>query len=181
MKLTALVLSVATASLLAGCATSAPIRHTGHNASTAPTSDASAVPTGAPSALPASPKTVDDGVVGTVIRFAAQGGHVDVTIDRDSPAVRDFVSMLPLTLDMRDFSGSEKIGYLPRRLDTTGSPGSEPRNGDFSYYKPWGNIIFYYDAPSGFSDDVLHLGTFTATPDELAVLEGPGVSLSVVR
>lgn len=39
-----------------------------------------------------------DEVVGTVVRFSAGSTAVELTNDEDDPAVRDFLSMLPLTL-----------------------------------------------------------------------------------
>jgi hypothetical protein len=119
-------------------------------------------------------------VAGTVVRFTAGSTQVDVTIDRDSPAARDFLSMLPLTITFEDLSNSEKIAYLPRRLNTAGTPGSKPRNGDFSYYAPWGNIIFYYNAHGGYSDDVPRLGTYQASRDQLNALEGSSVRIQLV-
>lgn len=121
-----------------------------------------------------------DAVIGTVVRFSSEQAVVDVTIDRDSPAVRDFLSMLPLTLTFEDFGGREKIAYLPRELDHAGTPGSDPEDGDLIYYSPWGNLGFYYDAAGiGHSDDVLHLGAYDAGLDQLGRLEGVVVVESV--
>ena len=55
-------------------------------------------------------------VQGTVVRFASPRVQVDVTITQDNPTVRDFLSVLPLTIPFEEFSGREKIGYPPRRL-----------------------------------------------------------------
>jgi hypothetical protein len=119
--------------------------------------------------------------VGTVVRFTSDDARVDVTIGEDSPAVRDFLSILPLTLDVEELSGREKIVYLPRELDIEGSPGSDPEDGDLIYFTPWDNLGFYYDA-SGieYSDQTLHLGTYDATRDELDALEGADVTIEVV-
>lgn len=65
-------------------------------------------------------------VVGTVVRFSAGTETVDVTIGEDSPATRDFLRMLPLTLTLEEFNGREKIADLPRELNYEGSPGSDP-------------------------------------------------------
>jgi hypothetical protein len=121
-------------------------------------------------------------VGGTVVRFTSDDARVDVTIDEDTPAARDFLSMLPLTLDVEELSGREKIGYLPRELEVAGTAGSDPEDGDLIYYRPWGNLGFYYDA-SGieYSDQTLHLGTYDATRDELDLLEGADVTIEIVR
>ena len=63
----------------------------------------------------------------------------------DSPTARDFVSMLPLDLDVESYGNNEKIAYPPRKLTTEGSgPFANEAPGDFAYFAPWGNIIVYY-------------------------------------
>jgi hypothetical protein len=112
-------------------------------------------------------------IVGTVVRFSSSRTSVDVTIGEDNPAVRDFLSMLPVTLTVEEFAGREKISYLPRKLRYRGSRGSDPKNGDLIYYVPWGNLGFYYNAEGiGYSDDTIHLGTYDASRDLLERLEG---------
>jgi hypothetical protein len=121
-------------------------------------------------------------VVGTVVRFTAGSTSVEVTIDKDNPAVRDFLSLLPLTLKLEEFAGREKIGYLPRKLELDGSPGSDPEDGDLIYYVPWGNIGFYYNtAGIGYSDQTIHLGIYKASLDQLKQLEGRPVTVEVAR
>lgn len=147
--------------------------------------DTPAPPTIAPSTPPASSGTPEGGVdqvVGTVVRFSAGSTSVEVTIDEDNPAVRDFFSMLPLTLTLEEFAGREKIAYLPRELAHAGSPGSDPEDGDLIYYVPWGNIGFYYNtAGIGYSDQTIHLGTYDASLEQLEQLEGQDVIVEVVR
>lgn len=112
-------------------------------------------------------------VIGTIVRFTSETTSVDVTIGADSPAVRDFLSMLPLTLTLEEHAGREKIGYLPRALMREGSPGSDPENGDLIYFVPWGNLGFYYNADGiGYSDQTLHIGTYEAPLERLDALEG---------
>ena len=89
--------------------------------------------------------------------------------------------MLSLTLAFEEFYGREKISYLPRRLDTAGSEGSDPEDGDLIYFVPWGNLGFYYNTEGvGYSDEVIRLGTYEASLDELAQLEGDGVTVEIV-
>jgi len=134
-------------------------------------------------ALPSSAQTQNGGeepVIGTIVRFTSQSTWVDVTIRADSPAVRDFLSMLPLTLTLEEHTGREKIGTLPRALTLDSSPGSDPENGDLIYFVPWGNLGFYYNAEGiGYSDQTLHIGTYEASPEQLEELEGT-VSIEVV-
>lgn len=180
--------SIATAAMvgLAACAGGS-----GDTASSAPATSstpevpsASATALGTPSTPPASSSETQDAsaeVVGTVVRFSAGSTAVDLTIDEDNPAVRDFLSVLPLTLTLEEFNGWEKIAYLPRELASEGSPGSDPEDGDLIYYVPWGNLGFYYNtAGIGYSDQTIHLGTYDAPLDQLESLEGGDVSVEVV-
>ena len=161
-----------------------------------PASTARPLPTAVPStsssapANPSTPPASSPGklngpagqVVGTVVRFTAGSTSVEVTIDQDNPAVRDFLSMLPLSMKLEEFAGREKIGYLPRKLKLSGSRGSDPEDGDLIYYVPWGNIGFYYNtAGIGYSDQTIHLGTYKASLDQLKQLEGRPVTVEVAR
>ena len=167
--------------------TSAPtIASTMAPPATSASTDTPASPTIAPLTPPAASSETPDGdveqVVGTVVRFSAGSTSVEVTIGEDNPAVRDFLSMLPLTLTLEEFNGREKIAYLPRELAHAGSPGSDPEDGDLIYYIPWGNIGFYYNtAGIGYSNQTIHLGTYNASLDQLAQLEGQDVTVEVVR
>lgn len=123
-----------------------------------------------------------DEVVGTVVRFTAGSTSVDLTIGEDNPTVRDFLSRLPLTMELEEYAGREKIGYFEPRLATEGSPGSDPEDGDLIYFKPWGNLGFYYDTSGiGYSDQTVHIGTYNASRDELTQLEGQPVRVEVVQ
>lgn len=134
-------------------------------------------PSTSPTATSGTSNAAVDQVIGTVVRFSARSTSVDVTIGEDSPGVRDFLSMLPLTLTLEDLVGREKIAYLPRELAHAGSPGTDPDDGDLIYYIPWGNLGFYYNAAGiGYSDQTIHLGTYAASREQLRQLEGPDVS-----
>jgi hypothetical protein len=76
----------------------------------------------------------------------------------DNESTRDFLAMLPLTLDLTDFHGTEKNADLPQRLSTADAPeGVDPDVGDIAYYAPWGNLaIFYRDF--GYSAGLVKLG-----------------------
>ncbi|MFG2591347.1 cyclophilin-like fold protein [Streptomyces sp. NPDC048438] len=102
------------------------------------------------------------------IRVTIDGRPVDATLN-DSPAARDLASLFPLTLDLEDFHGTERIADPPRKLTTEGAP--EPaaaKVGDIAYFAPWGNLaIFYENGPSA-SSDLLILGHIDADADQLA-------------
>jgi hypothetical protein len=145
-----------------------------------PPSSTSSTPSTSPSAPPRSTPQRNS-VEGTVVRFTGDGVSVDVTIGGDNVATRDFVSMLPLRLRIKEFAGREKIGYLPRRLDVDGAPGSDPEDGDLIYFVPWGNLGFYYNTEGiGYSDDTINLGTYRASQEQLERLENQDVRIEVV-
>lgn len=110
----------------------------------------------------------------TRVRFAARDAEIVVRL-ADNPTGRDFASMLPLTLEFRDFM--EKISDLPRELMTEGSSSGAPANGDLSYFVPWGNLGFFYDAERrdrSFDDQVIPVGTVETGYERLDALEtGP--------
>lgn len=111
------------------------------------------------------------------IKMTLAGGTLIATLD-DSPSARDFFSMLPLTLKLEDYAGTEKIAYLPRKLTTQGAPtGIDPDVGYLTYYAPWGNLaIFYQDF--GYSTGLVKLGRIesgmtylTAHPSATVIIE----------
>ncbi|WP_329126322.1 cyclophilin-like fold protein [Streptomyces sp. NBC_01465] len=105
------------------------------------------------------------------IRVTLDGQPVDATLN-DSPAAHDLATLLPLTVDLKDFHGTERIGDPPRKLTTDDAPEpSAPRVGDIAYYAPWGNLaLFYQDGPSA-SSDLLVLGHIDADAGQLARAE----------
>lgn len=104
-----------------------------------------------------------------------------MAITPDNPTAKDFLSLLPLTPPMEEFAGKEGLGGLPRDLETAGSPGSDPADGDLICFIPWGNFGFYCNA-NGIkcSDQTTHLGSCTATPEQLAWLQGDNATVHVV-
>ncbi|WSV27178.1 cyclophilin-like fold protein [Streptomyces sp. NBC_01017] len=105
------------------------------------------------------------------IRVTLGGRVVEATLN-DSPAARDLATLLPLTLDLEDFHGTERIGYPPRKLTTDGAPAPvAARAGEIAYYAPWGNLaLFHQDGPSA-SRDLLILGHIDVDTDQLARVE----------
>ena len=53
---------------------------------------------------------------------------------------------MPLSLEFSDYVGKEKISpALPKRLDTKGLNGYDPKIGDLFYFAPWGNLGIFYE------------------------------------
>ena len=98
----------------------------------------------------------------------------------DSKTTQDFISLLPLTLTLEDYAGTEKISDLPKRLSTEGAPsGSDPSVGDIAYYAPWGNLaIFYRD--SGYASGLVILGKIDSGIEALNVPGSVKVTIELV-
>ena len=105
------------------------------------------------------------------VRLIIDGAVMTATLD-DNAAARDFVSLLPLTLTLRDYAGTEKVSDLPRRLSTRGArAGIDPDVGDVAYYAPWGNLaVFYRDF--GYSTGLVKLGRIDSGIERLADARG---------
>lgn len=83
----------------------------------------------------------------------------------DNPTSRDFVSLLPLTLELKDYSSTEKISDLPKKLSVKDAPsGSDPLIGDITYYAPWGNLALFYKDFS-YSNGLIKLGKIDSGMD----------------
>lgn len=175
---------LATLLALTGCATTAPSPTAFELDASAPSASMSRVPTsaGTPNTTPTEAPSAARQVEGSIVRFAAGDTSVDVVIGAENATTRDFLAMLPLTLSFEEFNGREKISYLPRKLSTTGSPGSDPEEGDLIYFVPWGNLGFYYNtAGIGYSDHVIHIGTYNATAEQLEQLEKGDVTVTLAE
>jgi hypothetical protein len=99
------------------------------------------------------------------------GDRVQTATLADNAAARDFASLLPLTLTLKDYASTEKVADLPRKLALEDVPkGYDPAVGDIAHFAPWGDLaIFYRDF--GYSVGLVHLGTIEGSMDAFA---GPG-------
>lgn len=79
----------------------------------------------------------------------------------DNEPARAFAAMLPLTLTLSDYEGTEKCGDLPESLSVTDDVlGFDPVQGDIAYYEPCGCLsIFFRD--DGYSSDLVGIGKVT--------------------
>jgi len=104
------------------------------------------------------------------IRITIGGKAVTATLAGNETA-KDFVSLLPLTLTLKDYADNEKISDLPKKLSTKSAPPSyDPSAGDIAYYAPWGNLALFHknghDSPG-----LIKLGSIDSGAD---VLRQPG-------
>jgi hypothetical protein len=129
----------------------------------------------APQRSETSPRRSDD----MDITLSLEGTELTATLV-DSEATQDFLSLLPLTLTLTDYRGTEKISDLPRRLSTAGAPeGHDPEVGDITYYAPWGNLAIFYE-DFGYSPGLVKLGRINSGIETLAGSSGE-VTIRVYR
>ena len=103
------------------------------------------------------------------IQITIEGTPIVATL-ADNATSRDFASLLPLTLTLKDYASTEKISDLPRRLSTEDTPsGTAGSAGDITYYAPWGNLALFY-RDSDYADGLVRLGRLD--PEAADVLAG---------
>jgi hypothetical protein len=62
----------------------------------------------------------------------------------NTEAARDLISMLPVSLNMRDHMRREKTGRLPGPLSERTHGNSTYEAGDLGYWRPGGNFVIFY-------------------------------------
>jgi hypothetical protein len=72
------------------------------------------------------------------------GGKILAASLADNATARDFVSVLPLTLSMKDLFGREKYGDLPKQLSANGPRKNRYEVGDVAYWSPNHQLAVYY-------------------------------------
>jgi hypothetical protein len=77
------------------------------------------------------------------IRLSVSDQSATATL-ADNPTVRDFASLLPLTLSMNDLFGLEKPGTLPRALDRGGDAVFTYELGQLGYWSPGRAVAIVY-------------------------------------
>lgn len=109
-------------------------------------------------------------------------GEVFTATMLDSEASRDFISLLPMTLKMKDYAGTEKVSDLPKKLSTDDAPaGYDPTIGDLTYYSPWGNLALFYK-DFGYARGLVKLGSLDAGSETFASMNGDfQVAIAVVE
>ena len=72
------------------------------------------------------------------------------TLD-DNPTATAFKAMLPLTVDMQELNGNEKLYRLPDTLPTKASNPRTIKNGDLMIYGANTVVLFYKSFPTSYS------------------------------
>jgi hypothetical protein len=102
----------------------------------------------------------------TPIRITVAGQTVTGELN-DSSTARDLIAQLPITVELSDFNGVEKVGELPRPLTMEGVPaGADPEVDDIGYYRPSNGLVFYY-GEVGYFRGIVRIGTLPAEATDL--------------
>ena len=72
------------------------------------------------------------------------GGRILTASLADNATALDFVSVLPLSLAMKDLFGREKYGDLPKALSENGPRKYRYEVGDIAYWSPDHQLAIYY-------------------------------------
>lgn len=97
----------------------------------------------------------------------------------DNPTARAFYALLPLSLSLRDFAGTEKASdALPEKLTTDEAPdGHKPLAGELTLYSPWNNLaIFYKD--DKFAKGLVRIGQIKADSDSFDIPGNLDITIS---
>lgn len=105
------------------------------------------------------------------IQLQMEGGNAILIRLNDSAAAKSLYEQLPLTVQMEDYGGIEKIFYPPAELDTTDAPLAQGPAGILAYYQPWGDVALFYGDCGGASG-LYELGETISGTDHIANLAG---------
>ena len=110
---------------------------------------------------------------GRTMQIIVKGNGKTVVYELDdSRASRDLYGQLPLSVEVEDYGGKEKIYYPPNKLNTSGTPlvkGAE--NGTLAYYAPWGDVVMFYSG-FGSASGLYELGRAVKGSEHIRSLSG---------
>jgi hypothetical protein len=101
----------------------------------------------------------------------------------DNATARDFVSVLPLSVSMKDLFGREKYGDLPKALSENGPRKSTYEVGEIAYWSPDQQFAVYYhqDGESIPSPGVIPIAKIDAGAEAFNVPGSVKVTIAVAR
>ena len=175
----ALALLVLPALLTTACTSTGPAPGTRPTA--VGTADASAPST---TTTPASTEpstiqpTTEESETVTTIRITVGDQTISAEL-ADNPTAQDLASQLPLSLNIRDFNGVEKIAALPRSLSMDGVPaGDDPDINDIGYYAPSNDLVFYY-GDVGYFNGIVRIGQASGQDIDLIERQPDGTRITI--
>ena len=111
---------------------------------------------------------VDDAVSTIIVAF----GEDSIVYELNgSLAALSLLEQLPLTVQVEDYGGNEKIFYPPVELDTADTPTASGSAGTLAYYAPWGDVVMFYGSYSE-NPSLYELGQAVSGSEFISRLEG---------
>ena len=111
------------------------------------------------------------------------GGKILIASLSDNATARDFVSLLPLKLSMKDLFGREKYGDLPKALSENGPRKNRYEVGDIAYWSPNQQLAVYYhqDGESIPSPGIIPIAKMDAGAEAFNVAGSVKVTITVAK
>lgn len=101
----------------------------------------------------------------------------------DNATARDFVSLLPLSVSMKDLFGREKYGDLPKPLSEKGPREKGYEVGDIAYWSPAHHFAVYYhqDGESIPSPGIIPIAKIDAGAEAFNIPGSVKVSIEIAK
>lgn len=115
--------------------------------------------------------SVKKDVSGQFVQITMEDGSSVIFELNDSPVATSLYNQLPLSVDLEDYAGSEKIFYPPEELDTSNSPIAQGPAGTLAYYAPWGDVAIFYSECNG-STGLYELGEAISNTELIPIMSG---------
>ncbi|MEP6644866.1 MAG: cyclophilin-like fold protein [Acidobacteriaceae bacterium] len=111
------------------------------------------------------------------------GGKILTASLADNATARDFVSVLPLSLSMKDLFGREKYGDLPKALSENGPRKNRYEVGDIAYWSPNQQVAVYYhqDGESIPSPGIIPIAKMDAGTEAFNVSGSVKVAIEIAK
>ena len=123
-----------------------------------------------------------EGTQNMKININVSGKTVTATL-MDNPTAKDFVSLLPLTMSMKDLFGREKFGRLQKALSEKGPRTNTYEVGDIAYWSPAHDLAIYYhqDGESIPSPGVIPIAKINGETEVFNVPGSVKVSIEIAK
>lgn len=101
----------------------------------------------------------------------------------DSKTTRDFISLLPLTLDMNDLFRREKYAHLPKKISTAGKRAHKYEVGEIVYWSPGPDVAIYYreDGERIPAPGIIVIGKIDSGVESLNVAGSVNVTIELIK
>ena len=68
----------------------------------------------------------------------------------DTTPAKSLYEMLPLEVEVENYSNNEKIFYPPQEVEASGGIEGDCNAGAIALFSPWGNVVMYYGPASAY-------------------------------